>query len=306
MSTPKGNEGFLDFPVPTAGKACQTWYTTFGDYKPGTRALVVLHGGPGVPHDYLLPISDVASSYGIPVIMYDQLGCGNSTHLKDKYGDGSFFNIQLFLDELDNLLEKLGIKDDYDILGHSWGGMLASEHAIRQPKGLRKLIISCSPADMKTWVDVANKLRAELPEDVQETLKKHEADGTTESEEYEAAVNVYYERHVCRVKPFPDDMLRAFSKLKEDDTVSMTMNGPSEFFITGTLKTWSNVDRLHNIKVPTLLLNGKYDEAQDECVEPYSKHIPDCKWVKFANSSHTPQWEERKEYMTVVGDFLRL
>ena len=222
MVTPKGNEGFVDFHVPSAGKACQTWYTTFGDYKPGTRALVVLHGGPGVPHDYLNPISDIAS-YGIPVIMYDQIGCGNSTHLKEKSGDAAFWSVQLFLDELDNLLEKLGIKDDYDILGHSWGGMLGSEHAIRQPKGLRKLILSCSLADMNTWVVVADKLRAQLPEDVQETLKKHEADGTTETAEYEAAVNVYYERHLCRITPFPDDMLLAFAKVKEDDTVSMTM-----------------------------------------------------------------------------------
>ena len=223
MPNLKGNEGFLDFHVLTAGKDCQTWYTTFGDYKPGTRALVVLHGGPGVPHNYLLPISDLASSYDIPVIMYDQLGCGNSTHLQEKAGEGSFFNIQLFLDELDNLLEKLGIKDDYDILGHSWGGMLAAEHAMRQPKGLRKLVISCSPADMKTWVAIADKLRAELPKKVQETLTKHETDGTTESEEYEEAVMVYFERHVCRIKPFPDDMQVAFAQLKEDNTVSMTM-----------------------------------------------------------------------------------
>ena len=81
-------------------------------------------------------------------------------------------------------------------------------------------------------------------------------------------------------------------------------NGPSEFFITGTLKNWSIVDELHKIKAPTLLINGKYDEAQDECVEPYSKLIPDVKWVKFANSSHTPLWEEREEYMKVVHDFL--
>ena len=81
-------------------------------------------------------------------------------------------------------------------------------------------------------------------------------------------------------------------------------NGPSEFFVTGTLKYWTVVDDLHKITAPTLLINGHYDEAQDMTIEPYRDLIPDCKWVKFANSSHTPLWEERKEYMTVVGDWL--
>ncbi|MCJ1473948.1 hypothetical protein MMC13_002604 [Lambiella insularis] len=304
MAMPKGSEGFVDYHVPSAGKECKTWYITFGDYKPGTRALVVLHGGPGVPHDYLLPISDVTSSHGIPVIMYDQLGCGNSTHLPEKNGDGTFWTVQLFLDELENLLNKLGIKDDYDILGFSWGGMLASEHAVRRPKGLRKLIISCSPADMKMWVAVANKLRAELPADVQATLKKHEDEETTASEVYQTAVNVYLEKHLCRLKPWPDELKLALAKLGEDSTVAMTMSGESEFGCTGTLKDWSISEELHKIVVPTLLLNGHYDQAQDECVEPYAKLIPDVKWVKFANSSHTPLWEEREAYMTVVGDFL--
>ena len=195
-------EGELDFVVPSAGKPCKTWYQIHGDLK-SHRPLVILHGGPGSPSNYLLPITDIVSSHSIPVILYDQIGGGKSTHLPEKMGDTTFLTTQLFLDELENLLTKLDIKD-YDILGHSWGGMLGASHAIRQPSGLKSLIIADSPASMLTWIEVANKLRAQLPKDVQDILKKHEDNGTTDSEEYEAAVGVYYAKHVCRIQPMPD------------------------------------------------------------------------------------------------------
>ena len=234
----------------------------------------------------MLPLQDIATLYGTPVIMYDQLGCGNSTHLPDKMGNGDFWTVQLFLDELDNLLQKLDIQKDYDLLGQSWGGMLAACHAVRKPKGLRRLIIADSPASMKLWVEAADRLREKLPSDVQQTLTRCEKEGKTETEEYEKAVDVYYERHLCRVKPMPAELKKSFEDMKKEPTVMLTMNGPSEFFVTGTLKTWSIVEELHRITVPTLVVNGRYDEAQDECVEPYFWNIPKVKWFRFAESSH--------------------
>ena len=124
MAPPKTTEGTLDFTVQGIDEPCKTWYTIFGSLTDSVRPLVVLHGGPGVPHYYLLPIADIATKYGeAPVIMYDQLGCGNSTRLPEKAGDGAFWTVDLFLSELENLLTKLGIIDDYDLLGQSWGGM---------------------------------------------------------------------------------------------------------------------------------------------------------------------------------------
>ena len=225
MASPPVKSGFVDFHVPSAGKPCQTWYTIHGDLQPGTtRPLVIVHGGPGGAHKYMLPAADVASApYNIPCILYDQLGCGSSTHLPEKNGDGTFWTVQLFLDELDNLLRALGIQDDYDLLGHSWGGMLGSEHAVRHPTGLRKFVISCSPADMRTWVSAANRLRGEMPEGVQKTLTECEEEGRTDSKEYEAAVEEYYNKHVCRLSPWPEELLDAFEEMKRDPTVSMTM-----------------------------------------------------------------------------------
>ena len=149
--------GTVDFDA-GAGKPCQTWYQVYGDLKSDKTPVVAIHGGPGSTHHYILSMVDLFAIYGIPIVFYDQLGNGNSTHLPEKSGDaGSFWTEQLFLDELDNLLRHLGIQDNYSVIGHSWGGMLAARHAARRPKGLRRLIISNSPADIQLFVKAANE-----------------------------------------------------------------------------------------------------------------------------------------------------
>jgi L-proline amide hydrolase len=263
--------------------------------------LVVAHGGPGGTHDYLLTIADVARS-GRPVIHYDQLGNGNSTHLRDRGVD--FWTVGLFVDELENLVAKLGIADAYHLLGQSWGGMLAAEHAVRRPKGLRSLMISDSPASMPLWLAAAAELRAELPPDVQATLLQHEEAETTTSPEYVAAMQVFYDRHVCRVVPQPPELARTFAAIAEDPTVYFTMNGPSEFHVIGTLKTWSIIDRLDRITAPTLLISGKYDEAAPSTVQPFADRIPNVRWQVFEHSSHVPHIEERSAYMELVQRFV--
>jgi L-proline amide hydrolase len=278
-----------------------TWYRVTGDLDSGMTPLVVVHGGPGCTHDYLLALADVAES-GRPVIHYDQLGGGRSTHLPDRGGD--FWTVQLFLDELDNLLDSLGIADDYHLLGQSWGGMLGAEHAIRQPEGLRSVVLSNSPASMALWASEAKILRGQLPPDVEATLDRHEADGTTNDSEYLAASQVYYDEHVCRVVPNPPEVVRTFEFLTEDPTVYHTMNGPNEFFCIGTLKNWSVVDRVQHIVAPTLLLSGRFDEATPATVQPFFDSIPDVRWEIFEASSHMPFIEERERYLSVVEDFL--
>ncbi|KAI0722903.1 prolyl aminopeptidase-2 [Earliella scabrosa] len=289
-----------------AGKPCETWYQVYGDLKSGKTPVVAIHGGPGSTHHYILSLVDLAAIHSIPVVFYDQLGNGNSTHLPEKSGDaGSFWTEQLFLDELDNLIRHLGIQDNYSILGHSWGGMLASRHASKRPKGLKRLVISDSPADMQLFQKVAyGELIPKLQPETRDTLLKHEAAGTTESQEYQDAMIAFYKQHLCRVDPWPAELLQSFEWMEKDHTVYMTMNGPSEFYITGLLKDWCMVEDASKIEVPTLLLNGAYDEAGDNCVKPFFKAIPKVKWFTFANSSHTPHWEEREKYMCLVADFL--
>jgi len=182
--------------------------------------------------------------------------------------------------------------------------MLGAEHAIRQPGGLRSLVISDSPASMPLWLAAAAEFRALLPLDVQETLTRHEAAGTTESLEYAAAMEVFYARHVCRIVPHPPELARTFAAIAEDPTVYFTMNGPSEFHVIGTLKTWSVVDRVNRIQAPTLPISGRYDEAAPSTVQPFADAIRDVRWHIFEESSHVPHIEERDAYMALVQQFI--
>lgn len=279
----------------------ETWYRVDGDLSADSTPLVVLHGGPGCTHDYVEAFADIAFT-GRAVVLYDQLGNGRSTHLRD-HGP-AFWTVDLFLAELDNLLAHLGIAGDYAVLGQSWGGMLAAEHAVRGPAGLKALVIADSPASMATWVAEANRLREQLPPEVQATLLAHERAGTTDDPAYAEAAEVFNERHVCRVVPMPAEVKRTFDAIADDPTVYHAMNGPSEFHVIGTMKDWTIEDRLDRIAVPTLLVSGRFDEATEACVQPFADRIPDVRWRIFEASSHMPHVEERQACMAAVAAFL--
>ena len=153
------DEGVMPF------EAGGTWYRITGDLGADATPLVVVHGGPGAPHDYLLRYADLAQA-GRAVIHYDQIGCGLSTHLPEKGGD--FWTPQLFVDELENLIDHLGQRAGFHVLGQSWGGMLGAEYGVRRPKGLKSLVIANSPASMDLWTSEAMRQRSEMPQDIQD------------------------------------------------------------------------------------------------------------------------------------------
>lgn len=289
------SEGYAPF------REYQTWFRICGDTHSGLTPLVIAHGGPGCTHDYVDAFRDIALG-GRAVIHYDQLGNGRSTHLPQHPAD--FWQPALFLDELDNLLRYLDIADNYALLGQSWGGMLGAEHAVTQPTGLKALIIANSPASMALWLQGAAELRARLPADVQQTLLEHEAAGTLDSAEYKAASAVFYQRHVCRLDPWPPEVRRTFDAMDADPTVYHAMNGPTEFHVIGSMKEWTIIDRLAQIQIPVLLISGRYDEATPEVVQPFMDHIPGAQWTIFESSSHMPHVEERELCMKTVSDFL--
>jgi L-proline amide hydrolase len=287
--------GFVPF------RGHRTWYRVSGGERASLPPLVVLHGGPGACHDYTLRFAGLASAERA-VIHYDQLGCGHSTHLR--HAPAEFWTVELFLEELAAVLAHLGIAGSYHLLGQSWGGMLAAEHAIRRPAGLRGLVIANSPPSMELWVREANRLRAMLPAEVQATLLRHEAAGTTSDPAYEAATQEFYARHVCRVQPWPAEVLASFAKIGEDPTVYHTMNGPSEFHCVGSLRSWDIIGQLKNIRADTLLISGRHDEATAAVVRPFADRIPRNRWVIFENSSHMPHVEETAACLAEIGQFL--
>lgn len=279
----------------------RTWFRVTGELSSKKAPLVVAHGGPGDTHDYVDSFKDIAA-HGRAVIHYDQIGNGKSTHLRD--APKEFWNVDLFLSELENLTRHLGIKKRYGLLGQSWGGMLAAEHAVRRPAGLNALVIASSPSSMPVWASEAARLRTELPADVQDTLARHEADKDYSHPDYVAATEIYYRHYVCRLEIWPDEVKRTFAAVADDPTVYHTMNGPTEFHIVGSLKDWSIDDQLHRVEAPTLVISGFYDEATAACVGPYVRLIPDATQVVMPQSSHMCHVEEREETMAIVEEFL--
>jgi L-proline amide hydrolase len=281
----------------------RTWYRVVGELEPGAAKapVVIAHGGPGATHDYVETISNL-SRYGRACVLYDQLGNGKSDHLPD--APVEFWTVDLFKRELGELLRHLGIDGRYHYVGQSWGGMLGMEHALDHPAGLVSLVVCDSPASIPLWVAEADRLRLDLPEDVQATLTEHEQNGTTTDPAYEQAVEVFYRRHLCRADPWPDGLLRSLQAMGADSTVYGTMNGPSEFHCIGTLKSWDITDQLHRIDAPTLLVSGRYDEATPYIVEQIHERIPGSRWILFEESSHTPHLEEPDRFFPEVEAFL--
>ena len=288
-------------PFEVGGETHETWYRVEGELAGERAPLVVLHGGPGAAHDYLVALADLAHD-GRAVVFYDQLGNGRSTHLPERGED--FWTVELFVRELHNLVDGLGIRERHHVLGQSWGGFLAQEYALTAPEGLRSLVLADTAASFPDFVSEANRLRADLPAEVEATLRRHEEAGTTDDPEYVEACMVFYRRHVCRLDPWPPEIEEGFAWIERDPTVYHTMNGPSEFHVIGSIRDWQSKDRLGAIDVPTLLLSGRHDEATPALQETLRDGIRGAEWVVFEESSHMPHVEERERYMQVVGDFL--
>ena len=277
----------------------RTWTRVAGERDdPGKSPVLVLHGGPGVPHDYLEPLEALART-GRRVVFYDQLGCGRS----DRPHDPSLWSVALFVEELAAVRGALGL-DRVHLLGQSWGGMLAMEAALAGHAGLVSLVLADAPASMVLWAEETGRQRGELPPEVREVLSKHEEAGTTEAAEYQEAVMLFTRRHVCRLDPFPECLDRSFRQMGEDSEVYRTMNGPSEFHVVGRLRGWDVTERLGSLRVPTLVLGGRHDEATPAVTGAVHRAIPGSEWRIFEESSHMPHVEEPERFLSVVGDFL--
>jgi proline-specific peptidase len=271
----------------------ETWYRSVGD-GPGVP-LLCLHGGPGSTHLGMTALDPLADERR--VVLYDQLGSGNSS----KPSDPSLWTVELFLAELANVRDALALNRMH-LLGHSWGGMLAQEYALTQPAGLVSLVLSSTLSSAALWREESLRLRAALPVDVRDPLDAHEAAGTTDDPEYERAVFAFLHRHLCRLDPWPpvvEELIRATNL-----EVYNTMWGPSEAYPTGVLADWDVTSRLGEIHVPALVLCGRYDEATPLQAETIAAGLPDAELVIFEESAHVAPVEEPDLYLATVRAFL--
>jgi proline iminopeptidase len=263
----------------------------------GERTLVLLHGGPGAGSLYLKPLERLAGP-DRRVVVYDQLGCGDS----DRPEDVLLWQSDRFVDELEALRAHLGL-DEFDLYGHSWGGMLATDYALAHQEHLRSLVLASTIADAALLQREMARLLEAFPADLRDTLRRHEEAGTTESAEYQDAIMAVYRVHVCRCDPWPAEVEKMFEDFAMD--VYVPMWGPSEFAYDGNLSDWNRVDRLHEIRVPTLITVGRHDELTPACSEQIQQEIPHSELVVFEQGSHMTFWEEPERYLDVVDDFLQ-
>ena len=283
-------EGFLTVP---GGKV---WYRIVGKERPG-MPLVTLHGGPGAPHDYLEPLEGLADER--PVVFYDQLGCGNS----ERPDDLALWNNGRFIDELIAVQEGLGLAKIH-LLGQSWGTLLAGEYMLREkPRHVCSLIFSGPFFSASRWCADQQRHLSQLPAELQAIVRHAEATQEFESPAYQEAVRVFYNKHVCRLEPWPEAMNRTIEKMGVP--VYLSMCGPSEFTMTGSLRKTEIVSRLNEIKVPVLFTCGRYDEAAPETTAIYQQALPGSEMVIIEDASHEHHLEKPQEYLDLVRSFLR-
>jgi L-proline amide hydrolase len=282
-------EGYVDF------RGYRTWYRIVGGSDFAVTPLLALHGGPGSTHNYFGPLEGLVSER--PVVLYDQIGCGNSDRPTDVE-----WSVAVFREEVAAVRNQLGLERIH-LLGTSWGGMLAQEHVLSGATGIVSLVLSSTLANLALWNEEQLKLKAQLPPDVLEVLDRHEADGTYDDPEYGEAMSVYFARHFYR-GPEPRPELDAMDKGRAPE-VYRAMQGPNEWTTTGALKGWNTRERLHEINVPTLVIRGRYDMCTEPIAAELLNGIEGARLEVFAESSHTPVLEESDRYLSVVSSFMK-
>ncbi|MCV7091468.1 proline iminopeptidase-family hydrolase [Mycobacterium interjectum] len=259
--------------------------------------LLVVHGGPGLPHDYLRSLERLADER--EVIFWDQLGCGRSR----RPSNAQLWTMERAVAEMDAVVKALGL-DRFHVFGNSWGGMLAQQYALDVASDAASLTISNSIASIPEFSNMVARLKSELNPATQAAIDRHEAAGTTYSAEYQAAIRTWNETYLCRVRPWPRELEEAFRNMGTD--VFETMFGPSDFHIVGTVRDWDVFDRLPEIALPTMVLAGRFDECVPEHAWEMHQRIPGSRFELFEESAHMPFIEEPDKFDAVMRDFLRL
>lgn len=265
----------------------------------GEIPVLTLHGGPGFNHFYLECLEDFLPQAGVRFWYYDQLGCGFS----DTPDDLSLWTLDRYRDEVEQVRRALGL-DRFILYGHSWGGMLTLEYALKYPQHLAGIVVSNMTASVAEYVKYAAVLVKQLPADAQEVIARHRASGDYEAPEYQKVLmEQVYSRHVCRLDPWPEPIQRCFRTV--NSKIYNVMQGPDEFNITGNFRHWDIWDRLPGIKVPTLLIAARHDEMSPEQIQRMGSLIPDARVAVCPKGSHMALYDDQQAYFDALIPFLQ-
>lgn len=276
------------------------WYRMNGMEHLGiTPAIIVMHGGPGGTHRGLMPYVELSDTY--PVILYDQLGNGMSAKFADNIDDQSTWTVEHFVKEISQIREALGL-EEVIIAGHSWGGTLSAEYAVKNEKGLRAAIFGSPLISTPQWVADNREWISMLPQRYQDAINKHEAAGTFDDPEYREAENAFYDEHMCH----GDCVDRGFrdNALRGNRDMYQTMWGPSEFTANGTLQDYDISPQLHTVEVPVLMICGEYDEAAPKSCKKFADMVPDATNVVVPNAGHAILSEGKDLVIGTIREFL--
>lgn len=275
------------------------WTKKIGD---GKIKVLLLHGGPGFTHDYFECFEDFLPKEGIEFYYYDQLGVGNS----DIPTDTSLWNIPRYVEEVEQVRKGLGLENFY-LLGHSWGSMLAMEYLQKYQSHVKAAVLSNMTAGIKSYVAYSNKQKNEFLTKQElaifDSLDKRKLYDTPEYQNL--LMNKLYTQNVCRmpVEKWPEPLMRAFKK--SNHSIYIQMQGVDEFHVTGNFKDWEMWDRLPNIKIPTLVIGGIYDEMNPEDMKREGQLIPNSRTYLCPNGGHLSMYDDQQNYFTNLIAFLK-
>lgn len=290
-------------PIQTELGTFNVWTKQVGN-NPELKVLL-LHGGPGATSEYWEAADSYFPNAGVQYYYYDQLGSGKS----DNPNDERLWQVDRFVEEVEQVRIALGLdSSNFILLGHSWGGILGIEYALKYQENLKGLIISNMVSSIPDYIDYANEiLGPQLPEEVLMKIKTFEQNEDYTNTEYLGLIEqYYYPKHVLRMDPsdWPNPVLRAFANLNYP--LYLKMQGPSEFGVVGDaiLKDWDRTNDLSNISIPTLTIGAEYDTMDPKAMEKMSALVKNGKYLYCPEGSHMAMYDDQKTYFEGVISFL--
>ena len=296
--------GTTMIPIQTELGTFNVWTKRVGN-NPSLKVLM-LHGGPGATSEYWEAADSYFPEANVEYYYYDQLGSGKSDHPDDE----RLWNINTFVEEVEQVRKALELDaSNFIILGHSWGGILGMEYALKYQQNMKALIISNMVASIPDYIQYANEvLGPQLPPEVLSSIKEYEANDDYTNPEYLGLIEEhYYPKHVLRMDPanWPNPVVRAFANMNYP--LYLKMQGPSEFGIVGdaVLKEWDRKEDLKNIKIPVLTIGATYDTMDPKAMEEMSELVPNGRYLHCPNGSHMSMYDDQEIYFDGIINFLK-
>ena len=292
--------GVRMIPIKTPVGDFKVWTKRFGN-NPRIKVLF-LHGGPAGTHEYFECFESFFPQEGFEFYEYDQLG----SYYSDQPKDSSLWTVERFVEEVEQVRQALGMnKDNFYVLGSSWGGILAMEYALKYQDNMKALLISNMMSSCPDYGRYANEVLAkQMKPEVLKEVKEIEARGDFTNPRYmELLLPNFYQEHLCRLKEWPDAVNRSFKHMNSE--IYVMMQGPSEFGIAGRLANWDRKADLPKIAIPTLTIGGTHDTMDPEHMKWMSTQVQQGRYLHCPEGSHLAMWDDQRTYMDGVIKFIK-